>query len=94
MPKTEIRLDHDGWREVLNSTEAKALVHTFAEGVAGSERATLPAGTDVAVDDYTTDRAASSVTIRDARGKLWVVRDGALIRSAAQHGAEVTARQK
>lgn len=92
MAKVEIKLDHGGIADVLKS-EARTIVDAMAERIANTERASLPEGTDVHVDHYTTDRAAASVTIRDAMGKLYVVRDGALIRSAAANGAEVKARR-
>lgn len=85
------RLDHGGITEVLKSSEVAAEVHALAEKVASNARSAT-AGADVVVDDYTTDRAASSVTIRDPRGRLWQVRDGVLTRAAAAAGLEVTER--
>ena len=92
MARSDIRLDSAGILAVLNSSEVAAAVHGLAEQVAGSVRAQVDAENGVVVDDYSTDRAASSVTIRDARGKLWEVRNGVLTRAAAAVGLEVTRR--
>lgn len=92
MANTKIKLDHAGWAQVLKSQEVAGAVGGFADKVASTVRESVPAGTDVVVDRYTTDRAAASVTIRDAMGKLWQVRDGVLTRAAAANGAEVKAR--
>lgn len=92
MPKPSIELDHSGLKAVLQGPEVAAAVHAIATEIANEVAARLPADADVVVDDYTTDRAASSVTIRDARGRLWQVRDGVLTRAAAGAGLEVTER--
>lgn len=86
----ELELDHAGIAEFLKSAELAAVVHETAEQVAGSVRS----GTDaeIAVDDYQTDRAASSVTILDPRGLELQARDGLLTRAAASAGLEVTAK--
>ena len=84
------RLDHEGIAAILKGDEMKAAIHDLAEAIAADVRDTT--GTDVVVDDYTTDRAASSVTIRDADGLMLEVRDGVLTRAAAAHGLEVTSR--
>lgn len=88
----KVTLDHGGWNQVLNSSEVADAVAGLAEEIATTARALLPSGTDVVVDQYRTDRAAASVTIRDVKGKLWQVRDGVLTRAAAAHGAEVKAK--
>lgn len=90
----KITLDHSGVAEVLNSSEAAALVGGMAAKIAASVRAAVPVGTDVKVDSYKTDRAAASVTIRDAMGKTYQARDGVLTRAAAANGAEVKARSR
>lgn len=92
MAKVEIKLDHGGVAEVLKSPEAAALVAGFAAKVAATVRGSVPAGTEVEVDHYTTDRAAAAVVIKDYLGKLYQVRDGVLTKAAAANGAEVTAR--
>lgn len=92
MARSDIRLDSDGIVEVLNSDEVRDAIHGLAESIADEVRDSVEAENGVVVDDYTTDRAASSVTIRDAQGKLWQVRDGVLTRAAAGVGLEVTER--
>lgn len=85
-----VELDHDGIAEILKSEPVKAAVHQLAEEIAAAVRSETDA--EVAVDDYTTDRAAASVTIRDARGRILQVRDGILTRAAAGAGLEVRER--
>ena len=87
---TDLRLDSPGIAALLKSGPFAAAVHTIAEGIAADVRASVEEGVEVVVDDYTTDRAASSVTIKDARGMLWQARDGVLTRGAAGGGVEVT----
>lgn len=88
----DIRLDSAGIAKVLNSAPVAAALHDLAENVAADVRAREPDADDVVVDDYRTDRAAASVTIRDTRGRLWQVRDGVLSKAAAGQGLEVTER--
>lgn len=82
------RLDSAGLAEVLKSGEVRALVNELAARTASNVRSTHPEA-DVVVDAYTTDRAAASITIRDARGREWQVRDGVLTRAATSAGLEV-----
>lgn len=77
--------------QILKSSDVQAMCHDVAEAIARDVRSQKP-DAEVVVDDYTTDRAASSVTIKDVRGILWQVRDGVLTRAASATGAEVTAR--
>lgn len=84
------RRDSQGIREILR-TQFKDDTHAFAEQIASNVRAQHP-DLDVVVDDYTTDRAASSVTIRDVRGMIYQIRDGLLTRAAAAAGLEVRER--
>lgn len=85
------RRDNRGIAEILR-TEFKDETHQLAEQIASIVRGQHP-DADVVVDDYMTDRAASSVTIRDVSGKVWQVRDGVLTRAAAGVGLEVTERR-
>lgn len=89
---TDLRLDSPGIAALLKSGPFAAAVHAVAEGIASDVRASVPEDVEVVVDDYTTDRAASSVTIKDARGMLWQVQDGILTRAAGGAGVEVTER--
>jgi hypothetical protein len=67
-------------------------VREVATRIAENVRSQIEPGVEVVVDEYTTDRAAASVTIRDVRGRLWEVRDGVLTRAAAAQGLEVRRR--
>jgi len=82
-------IDHDGVEAILKSPSVAGAVNNLASAVADDVRAARP-DADVVVDNYTTDRAASSVTIRDHRGRIWQARDGILTRAAARQGLEVT----
>lgn len=87
----DVKLSSDGIAELLKSSQVAAAVHALAEQVAGNVRGARPEA-DVVVDDYETDRAASSVTIREAYARRLQVRDGILTRAAASAGLEVTER--
>lgn len=82
--------DHRGIAELLR-TEFKEETHALAEQIAGNVRSHHP-DADVVVDDYMTDRAASSVTIRDPRALIWQATEGVLTRAASAVGLEVTER--
>src|SRR5690606_39074673 len=88
----DVKLDSKGIEKILKSSKVQAVVHGLAEKIAAEGAANIDPDAEVAVDDYTTDRAASSVTIKDRRGRLWHVRDGVLTRAAANAGLEVTER--
>lgn len=88
----DVELDSKGIAQVLKSAGVAAAVQDLAEQVATQVRNAVPEAEEVVVDSYTTDRAAASVTIKDARGRLWAVRDGVLFRAAASVGLEVTER--
>lgn len=81
-----------GISQILHSQEVARAVRSAADRVAAQVSAQVGPDVDVVVDDYVTDRAASSVTIRDAQGRLWQVRDGVLTRAAASAGLEVASR--
>lgn len=91
MAQPAIRLDRRGIRALLTDPDVARAVHDLAEDVADRVRTAKP-GAAVVVDDYETDRAATSVTIRDVRGLGWQVRDGLLTRAAAAVGLEVKER--
>ena len=80
--------DSKGLEQILNSAQVAQAVHGLAESVAGN----IDPNLDTVVDDYTTDRAASSVTVREADAKLRQIRDGLLTRAAAAAGLEVKER--
>lgn len=78
-----------GYLAVLKSPESAAACHKEAQQVRRNVEAIEPDATDVVVDDYRTDRAASSVTVRHPQAKVWAVRDGLWTRAAAAAGLEV-----
>ncbi|MFE0039439.1 hypothetical protein [Streptomyces sp. NPDC059015] len=94
MTLISFRLDRAGVSEALRSSEVRHLTSAVAERVGARVRAGLPSGTDVRVDHYTTDRAASVVVIADVRGMAWQARDGVLTRAAGAEGLEVRAWQR
>lgn len=87
----DVKKDSDGISAMLNSDDVAAAVHGIAAQIAANVSAARPEA-DVVVDDYVTDRRASSVTIREAYARRLQVRDGILTRAAAQAGLEVTER--
>jgi hypothetical protein len=77
--------DRRGTAQLLKDPELAKLVHRNAEKIADN----LDPDLDIVVDDYTTDRVASSVTIREPQALLLQARDGTLTRAAAAAGLEV-----
>jgi hypothetical protein len=64
-----------------------------AATVAGAANVRTPEPAAVDVYNYDGgDRAASAITIRDVRGRLWQVNNGVLTRAASSAGLEVTER--
>lgn len=80
-----------GYLAVLKSAEAKRACHAEAVAIARSVEQQKP-DADVVVDDYVTDRAASSVTIREPQARVWAVRDGVWTRAASAAGLEVASK--
>lgn len=86
----DFKLDRAGIKQLLKSPALAPVVHAQAEAIANG--LAVPSDADVVVDDYVTDRVASSVTIRDVRAKGWQAQRGVLTRAAASVGLEVTER--
>lgn len=89
--RSDFKLDHAGMAEILLSDDVRIAVHDAAETVAARVRGDAAIVrndlTDsVEVADYTTDRAASSVTITHAAGLGIEAKHGTLSRAAG--GAE------
>lgn len=91
MARPQFRRDNKGLADALK-TMFKDDTHELAEQIAEQCRSAHPDLEEVVVDDYVTDRAASSVTIKDVRGLIYQTRDGLLTRAAASVGLEVTER--
>jgi hypothetical protein len=77
-----------GLGEVLKSN-MRGPVSSAASGVAGNVNLGSVTDARVVVDDYTTDRAASSVTIAHPAGLRLQAKYGSLTRAAASAGLEV-----
>ena len=86
-----VQLDHDGMGEMLKSKPVADVIGGIADSIGDAVTGEVE-GAEVVVDKYTTDRAAASVTIKDARALAWQVRDGILSRPAAREGLEVNER--
>ena len=92
----DLKLDHAGLAAVLKLPGVAQMTHDVAEEIATITTEVIAnvygEDGDVVVDDYVTDRAASSVTVRHPLAKLWQVRDGLLTRTPATVGVEVVSR--
>lgn len=91
----EFRRDSSGLAGILKSSDVAGAVHRQAEQVAAQARAqgrsvASGAALPVTVDDYTTDRAASAVTITHPAGTAMQAKYGVLTRAAAALGLEVS----
>lgn len=88
------RLDTAGVREFLQGSEVRELVDGLAQAVADNVRATVPAGTQIEVRAYTTDRGAATVVVADPQAMAWQARDGILTRAAGAAGLEVKVTER
>ncbi|WP_405061894.1 hypothetical protein OG474_09635 [Kribbella sp. NBC_01505] len=98
MAATRIKLDSAGIQAMLRSAEVAAAIHAVAENVADNVRADpniLRRGIEgeVSVDDYVTDRAATSVTITHPAGLGMEGKHGVLTKAARAAGLEVKAKK-
>jgi hypothetical protein len=96
MTRPRLELDHGGLDEVLKRT-MRGTVSGAAERIAANVRAQGRTTSDgdllpVEVSDYTTDRAASSVTISHPAGLPMQAKYGVLTQAAAAAGLEVRSR--
>ncbi|MCP9205502.1 hypothetical protein [Streptomyces cucumeris] len=90
----DFRLDHAGVREILKGPEVRQTIDGLADEVAANVRALVPAGTEIEVRGYTTDRGAATVVVADPQAMSWQARDGILTRAAGFVGLEVKAWQR
>jgi hypothetical protein len=94
-----VRLDRRGIAEFLKSPEVKKAVHDEAVKVARKVEAMIPnvsssvIDPDVVVDDYVTDRAASSVTVRHPQALIWQARNGLMTRAASAAGHKIVRKR-
>ncbi len=87
--------DSKGLGEVLKSAGVKKVIHSIALETERHIQGQV-ADAETVVDDYVTDRAASSVTLKrgdDKPGKRLEVESGVLSKAAAQAGLQVTLRR-
>lgn len=84
--RIEFKRDSAGIAQLLKNAEITSAVHSKAEAVAAETRRS---GVEVVVHDEQTDRARSTVTIKNSRGRLLEVRDGLFTRAAVAVGLEL-----
>lgn len=89
---SNIKLDHAGMKEMLQSAEVATAVHDLAEEVATELIGRSHPDAEIVVDDYTTDRAASSVTVKHPSALGYQAKFGMVTRAAAEVGLEVKER--
>ncbi|MGI5493822.1 hypothetical protein [Microtetraspora malaysiensis] len=88
----KLELDHNGIRALLSMAEMHTVIEGLAEQIASTVRASVPAGAEVVVESYITDRGAAAVVVKDRAAMGWQARDGVLTRAAGAAGLEVRAR--
>ena len=91
----KVRLDSAGMLEMLSSKETAAAVHDAAEVVAAGAKHTTRRGVEIPVEvsDYTTDRAASAVTLARAAGLGVEALHGTLGKAASAAGLQMKRRK-
>jgi hypothetical protein len=94
VPRPKIKLNSAGIAAMLQSDEVSVAVTGLAESVMANVALPAPHNSrmDVEVDSYTTDRAASAVTIAHAGGLGVEAKYGVLGRAAAAAGLQVRRR--
>jgi hypothetical protein len=88
MAESNVTLDHKGIAQLLKSAPFKALVDETAHQLADAARETVTDGA-VIVHEYTTDRAAASVSVPAP----YQANHGALTRAATALGLEMRPRK-
>lgn len=84
------RLNRGGVSKLLKGPLGQAAT-AAARDVADAVRASYP-DLEVDVQEYTTDRGAASVMVKDSRARELQVREGLLTKAAANVGLEVVQR--
>ena len=82
------RLNRKGVRAILR-TQTREAVNDLAAMIADRVRDRVDDDVEVTVEEYTTDRGAAAVTIRDERGAELQITRGALTQAASSLGLEV-----
>lgn len=89
-PRAGVRIDRKGIGRIMREN-ARPLVNEKAHAIADQIRAAHPDLADaVDVEEYTTDRGAASVMVKDGSARELQVREGLVTRAAAAVGLEVT----
>lgn len=89
MGKATLKLDSKGIGQILKSRDMRAMVDEATEKIQRNVDAATPyAAEKASVEQYTTDRVASSVQVNDLRGMTWQAEDGVLSRAALSIGAD------
>jgi hypothetical protein len=86
-----VELDHDGIAKILKE-DMRGPVHEAALAIAARVDVGSVTDAEVTVRDYTTDRAASAVSIAHPAGLAIQAKYGSLTKAAAGIGLEVTAK--
>jgi hypothetical protein len=89
--KTTLELDHDGIAKILME-DMRGPVHAAAVAIAAAVDVGSVTDAEVTVRDYTTDRAASAVSIAHPAGLAIQAKYGSLTKAAASIGLEVNAK--
>lgn len=87
-----VRLNHDGVRAILNSTEVREVIDSASESVGSRTResyAGINSEAEVVVESYTTDRAAGRVLVKHPVAMGYEAKYGALTSAALAEGLEV-----
>ena len=92
---TNLKLDHGGMAQMLKSGEVAAVIASLAAEVAtaaGAEESVQRNAVPVETRSYTTDRAASAVSLAHPAGLPIEGKYGPLTRAAGGAGLEVRGR--
>ncbi|WP_424936673.1 MULTISPECIES: hypothetical protein [Bacteria] len=89
-----VRLNRGAIKALLNGAETRAAVSKAAATVGSLAKVTAHDGpARIVVEDYTTDRAASGVTIAHPAGIALEAKHGTLSMAATAAGLEMNARR-
>ncbi len=92
----DVKLDHRGISQLLKSLEMREAVHSAAENAAAalrSDPSVVRNGVAVTVEDYTTDRAACSVSIAHPAGVAIQAKHGSVTKAARAAGLQVKGKK-
>lgn len=87
MTRITVKLDVKGIQEILKSPGMRRVINDKARQVAAA------AGPDAQVEEYTTDRDAAAVVVKDYKSMGRQAKTGFLTKAAGSAGLEVKARR-